>query len=262
VSADPNVAKATLSDEANRTLQAITVRTCKVVHDGVRDLLLLDAASLYQGVALVSKDAAQLLQQAAAALGTLAERLVSAAIRLLLQAFNAILALLGGNTQQSRQQVSKWVDQLKAQGQSQQGLEAVTRLVVHIYEPDMVKEDVASWLEATQAPPAEIAQTAVTVQSLSQHYDATADRVEQLLKAIAFVKALPLARTPQGTVVVAAAMLGVVGYTVYAGYSHVDSGRIVFANRFGFDIPERIAGVRQTVQTALAVVEPPSPPSA
>ena len=117
-------------------------------------------------------------------------------------------------------------------------------------------------MESTQAAPDAIAQTAVTVQGLSQHYNATANKVEQLLKVIAFVKALPLANTPQGSVVVAAATLGVVGYAVYAGYSHVDSGRIVFANRFGFEIPERIAGVRQTVQTALAGAEPSSPPTA
>jgi hypothetical protein len=262
VSADPNIAKASLSDEANRTLQTITVRTCKVVDDAFRDLLLLDAATLYQGVELVSKDAAELLQQAAATLGSLAERLVTSAIRLLLEAFNAILALLGSNTEQGRRQVSKWVDQLKAQGQGQQGLEMVTRLVVHIYEPDSVKEDVATWLQATQAPPDQIAQTAVTVQGLSKHYDDTADRVEQLLKVIVFLKALPLANTPQGAIVVASAMLGLVGYTVYTGYTHVDSGRVVFGNRFGFDIPERIAGVRQTVQTALAIVEEPSPPPA
>ena len=85
--------------------------------------------------------------------------------------------------------------------------------------------------------------------------------MERLLKVIVFVKALPLAKTPQGVVVVAAAMLGLVGYAVFAGYTHVDSGRIVFAKRFGFDIPERIAGVRKTVQEALAVVEPPPQPT-
>jgi hypothetical protein len=262
VPADPKLVKATLNDQATKTLQAITDRTCKVMDDGLRDLLLLDAATLYQGVSLVSKDAAQLLQQAASALGALAQKLVTCAIRLLLESFNAILALLGGNNQQSRSQVTKWVDQLKVGGQSQPGIEAVKKLVMHIYEPDAVKEDVAGWLETTQAAPAEIAQTAEAVQGLSQHYDATANRVEQLLKVIVFLKALPLANTPQGTVVVAAVMLGVVGYTVYTGYTHVDSGRIVFANRFGFDIPERIAGVRQTVQSALAAEEASPTPTA
>src|SRR5205085_11064334 len=114
------------------------------------------------------------------------------------------LALLGANTQPGRQQVSKWVTQLKTQSQSQKGIEGVTQLVTHIYEPDAIKEDVASWLAATQAPANEIAQTAQTVQGLSQHYNATADRVEQLLTVIGFVKSLPLASTPQGVVVVAA----------------------------------------------------------
>jgi hypothetical protein len=67
-----------------------------------------------------------------------------------------------------------------------------------------------------------------------------------MLKAIALVKRIPFLMAPPAQILVAGVTIGLLGYTVYTGYDHVDSGRLPF-------VPDRVEGVRETVQTALAV---------
>ncbi len=79
-----------------------------------------------------------------------------------------------------------------------------------------------------------------------------AKRVTQVLSIVTLVRVVPIVSTPQGQVVVAAVLTGLVGYALYSGYCHVDTGRISFGERFGFDIPERTIGVRATVMRTLS----------
>ena len=73
-----------------------------------------------------------------------------------------------------------------------------------------------------------------------------------LIDKIPQLKAL----APQLEIVLTAVTLGVLGYTLYTGYDHVDSGRVQFSQRFGVNIPDRVVGVRATVQKALGGHDP------
>jgi hypothetical protein len=67
---------------------------------------------------------------------------------------------------------------------------------------------------------------------------------------VALARAVPsVSKTPQIQMLVAAVTLNLLGYVLYTGYDHVDSGRITSFNRFGINIPNRVEGVRETVQT-------------
>jgi hypothetical protein len=242
-------AKQQLIQQAGQAVDAITNRACVTIEKTVVDLLAMDASVLYEGVRLVSKDAAEGLSQAAAALGAAAVRLTKSAIELVLQALDSILALLGGAAQ-ARAQVATWVKQLKMASGPTSG--PVAQLVRQLFAPDAVKNDVTTWSNATAAPPEKIGQTASTVQALVPHYDTSAQWVERLVALVSFVRAIPVFKTPMGAVVVAAVLTGLMGYSIYNGYCHVDTGRITFNQRFGFEIPQRTQGIRATVMKTLA----------
>jgi hypothetical protein len=62
---------------------------------------------------------------------------------------------------------------------------------------------------------------------------------------------LPVDKLPYLQVLVAAVVLGLLGYTLFSGYDYVVNGSVNFFNRFQVHIPDRVDGVSATVQKAL-----------
>lgn len=254
---EPERAKRDLKAEVETSLRDVCRQANKVAGRAARDLLLMDAAVLYEGVALISKDAAELLDKAVAGLSGTIQRLALSGLRLLLQAYDRVLALLGKDVEaQARKQVAEWLEELKQEPEEGSSTQTVfERLVNRIYTPDTIVRDVDGWLKTTQTDVNNINQAAETVEGLPEKYRVKTEQVERLLKVVAVAKRVPMMKTPVPQVIVAAVTLGLLGYTLYAGYDHVDSGRVVFTGRFGFTIPDRVEGVRETAQKALGVVE-------
>jgi hypothetical protein len=88
---------------------------------------------------------------------------------------------------------------------------------------------------------------------LADTYKAKTDQVEKFLKVIAVAKVTPIpwAKTPQFQLILAAIALGLLGYTLYAGYDYLDDGRVRGTQGFEFSILNRVEGVRQVVRSAL-----------
>jgi hypothetical protein len=129
----------------------------------------------------------------------------------------------------------------------------VGNIVSFLYAPDTVRSDVDGWLGKTSADSPKLNQTAETVQGLAGKYESKTDGVKNALRLIGLAKnvPIPVVKTPQVQAVIAAVVLGLLAYTLYSGYDHVDSGQITFMNRFGIPIPDRVEGVRETAQKAL-----------
>ncbi|HBY99423.1 MAG TPA: hypothetical protein DEP84_36710 [Chloroflexi bacterium] len=254
---EPERAKTDLKTEVETSLRDICRQANKVGGRAARDLLLMDAAVLYEGVTLISRDAADLLDKAITGLSELVQRLALSGLRLLLQAYDRVLALLGKDVEaKARKQVAEWLEELKQEPEEGSGTPALfEQLVNRIYTPDTIGKDVDGWLKTTQADVNDINQAAETVEGLPEKYRVKTEQVERLLKIVAVAKQVPMMKTPVAQVIVAAVTSGLLGYTLYAGYDHVDSGRVVFAGRFGFNIPDRVEGVRETAQKALGVAE-------
>jgi hypothetical protein len=127
-------------------------------------------------------------------------------------------------------------------------------LVTRIYTPETIKTEITELLASTSAGVDVVSQTATTVQTLAETYKTKTDQVEKFLKVIALAKVAPIpwAKTPQFQLVLAAIALGLLGYTLYSGYDHLDDGQVQVAQRFTFSIPNRVQGVRQVVRTSLA----------
>ncbi|MBE8967520.1 hypothetical protein IQ277_15025 [Nostocales cyanobacterium LEGE 12452] len=245
-------AKTTLQRTVESSLRAICKDTSRVGWRAINDLLLMDAAAMRQGLAFVSKDAAQLIDQMVEGAGSFILRLVKTAIRLLGQAYNWVRAILGQEIEaEGRKQVGGWLDELKQDG-SEEGL--FGKLVPQIYKTAVIQTELQGLLESTQADITQINQATEVVDSLAKRHQAKAKQVEQLLIVLAFIKKIPALKTPQGTVIIAAVTTGITCYILYLGNDHIRDGQIVLNEHFSFRIPDRVVGVRETVQKALGIV--------
>ncbi len=257
---DLESARAALQTQVNSSVDYISRRAVQVGGLVLRDLLLMDGATVLSGVALVSSDLAQTIDKFLAGVGKAAIDLATSAVRLLLQAYDWIITLIGKDSESAaRKQIGDWVDQLRAESRNGDSSGPFGMLVERIYVPTTIKDDVAKWTPASPAPLDKVNKASETVKGLADKYKAKTDQVEKLSKAIAFARKLPVLATPQGQALVAAVNIGLLGYVIYTGYDHVDSGRIVFFKRFNVNIPSRVEGVRKTVSTALGVIDQPAP---
>jgi hypothetical protein len=251
---DPERAKTEFQEQVKSSLKSITKQTGKVGGHAMSSLLLMDAGLLVQGVSFVSKELGDWIDKVIAGATAVVKKLAVSALRLLMQAYDWILELLGKDVEEScRKQVKEWVDELKKDGAGDdEGL--FDKLVNRIFTPDSINEEVSGWLATTRADIAALNQTSDAVRELANKYRVKTDKIDKLLKGIAFARKAPFINTPQGQLLIAAITLSVLGYTIYLGYDHVDSGRVNFYNRFGVNIPDRVEGIRETAQKALGAV--------
>lgn len=248
-----------LQREAAHSLERISRRAARTVATAGSSLLHMDMDTLRQGVSLISQEVAELIEGIATDFRAAARRLIQAALRLMLQAFDWVLALLGQDAETlARQRVRRWLDEIQdSRGQVRE--DYVYRLINRIFTPEVYSREIAAWIEQTNAGMQALVDATEIVRSLAERYEKKTEYVEKALRILSVVGLLPLpiARVPQFQVALAAIMLGLMGYTIFTGYDHSDSGSIYFLQRFRIPIPDRVTGVRRTVQQALGVAEPP-----
>lgn len=250
----PEVARAQLRQHALEALDFIARRAVKVGNRCLQALLAVDAATLRRGAALLGEEAVALLDKVLEGLGGIARRLAAAAARLLIRAYHAVLTLLGRETEQeARRQVEKWVESLKQEAAEEDGEGVFARFVERLFGLETIKRDVEAWIQASTADAAILVQADGLVTALAEGYRAKTEQVERLLSALALVRLVPPARSPQVQVVLTAITAGLLAYTLYAGYDHVDSDRLPL-------VPDRVQGVWETVRHMLGVEERPEQP--
>lgn len=254
---DPEGARTDLETEVRLSLRQIRRQTARSGAIALRTLLKINPDSLVEGVKLISKEAAESLDKLIEDASRVIKRIVDSAVRLILQAYDWVLALLGKDVEaKARQKVKEWIDELKAEPEGDEDTLADT-LVIRLYDPEGIRADAASWLKTTTRTPEQINVVAEDVAGIGNRYAEKTARVESFLNGIGVVRALPIpfVKVPQFQVVLAALTLGLLGYTLYNGYDHVDSGRVTFFKKFGVNIPDRVKGVRETVQEGLGAGE-------
>jgi hypothetical protein len=256
---EPEKAGEELQDQVRRSLRTISRQATKASSSGLDTLLSMDPTLLKQGVALVSKDVSDLIDSVVDGFNDLIRRLATSAIQLLLQAYDWILALLGKDAEQNaRKKVHEWIEELRA-SHTKPGDEddLAAKLINLIYTPDKINAEVSEWLKGTQASVETLNKTSESVSEIGAKYEAKANRVEDFFKVAGVVRSLPLPvdKIPYVQLAIVAIVLGLMGYTLYTGYDHVDSGAVNFKNRFSVRIPDRVEGVRETVQKSLNVPE-------
>ncbi len=248
-----------LQREAAHSLERISRRAARTVAIAGSSLLHMDMDTLRQGVSLISQEVAELIDGIATDFRAAVRRLIRAALRLMLQAFDWVLALVGQDAETlARQRVRKWLDEV----QDSQGMvrdDYVYRLISSIYTPDIYANEIARWIEQSNAGMQALVDATEVVRSLADRYETKTEYVEKALRTLSLVGLLPfsIVQMPQFQVGLAAITLGLMGYTIFTGYDHSDSGSLYFLQRFRIPIPDRVTGVRRTVQQALGLAEPP-----
>ncbi|HNS03528.1 MAG TPA: hypothetical protein PKM78_14245 [Anaerolineae bacterium] len=202
--------------------------------DTLAGLLGLDTALLKQAARLVSGELAEL----AAKLGQQVSRLTAKAVTFLLQAYDSLLAALGQDaTSALRQQAAAWIEQLQAG-------EGMSQFIGAALQADLVRDQVAEMVAASQQPAETLGATQASVEALPGSFTGRTKLAGQILAGIALLKRIPAARLPMVELATAAVYIGLLGFVVYTGSDYVDAPRL---ERIG-----RVPGVLHVVEMGLA----------
>jgi hypothetical protein len=248
---DINGAKTDLKSEAERSLRSISKQATRVSTEAVKALVATDPATLKKGLAGFSQDAADLVDKVVETVSVYVRKILQLAMRLLVQAHEWVLKILGKDLEKrARTQIGSWLENF-VKGEDKEATFAES-LIETIFSVKGVKADADLWLNDTTAPAEQINNAAESIQSLAEKYKTKSETVEKFLKGIGLIKVVPIvAKVPQIQLLIAGVTACLLGYIIYTGYDHVDSGRVAFLDRFGVEIPDRVKGVRATLEAAL-----------
>lgn len=250
----PSACKA-LKDQVEFSLDTIVRQAARSSSRALDTLLSLDTSLLQQGVALLDKGAADLLAKISSGLNDLLQRLSKAAMQLLLQAYDWVLALIGKDTEKvARMKIKEWIDDLRPDHNTPDDTpKLATELVKRVFNPAAVTVDLNERMARSKADLDALNKMVENVETIGANYEAKTKQAETFLKLVGAVKMLPLPvdKLPYVQVAMAAVVLGLMGYVLYAGYDHVDTGKLTFFNKFGVNIPDRVTGIRATLEKAL-----------
>ncbi len=237
LAADLPAARMEIARAVIDALTAIRDQAARTGQTALSGLLGLGATQLAQAVGVVGMDVAQALGQAQQV-----SRLYGLFSSFAVKAYNSLLALLGPQLAgMAANQVAAWVAEL-------QSGEQFGKLLDKLYETPKTGADLGQLVAATQAAPAQFANTIQALTALKDQYAKQTTLADKILRGLALFGIAPAAALPQGRVLLAAAFIVLGSYVILAGADFVDAPRLRLLNR--------VPGVRQIVETDLKVSEP------
>jgi hypothetical protein len=252
-------ARQALKDQVRRSLRSISRQASKTSSLGLDTLFSLDPTLLKQGVSMASQEVGELIEKVVKGFNELVKRLATSALRLLLQAYDWVLALLGQDAEATaRKKVQEWIEELR-QSHTQPGDEEdlASKLVDMLYATQQIQAELGQQIDEKGNSAQVLVVTADTIKTLGARYEAKASQMEGFFKAAKGANSVLLALSAKfpsaavGIPIVAAVVLGLIGYTLFSGYELADSGAVNFFDRFQIKIPDRVEGVSRTVKKAL-----------
>jgi hypothetical protein len=270
---DPAKAIASLQDQVRRSLRDISRQASKTSSNALDTLFSLDSAMLKKAIRPINKEISELAEKVAEGLNDKIKSLLRTAVRLLLQAYDWVLALIGKDREeQARKKVQEWIEELRSSHKKEDDTSDLAQdLISRLFATEVINGEVADWVKDSKAGAEAVNQASEAIQALSAGFAVKADQIQRFLKTIGAIPGAAAAAAgalavinpavsaaiagflPTIEVVRGAVTLGLMGYVLFAGYDHVDSGKANFFKRFSVDIPDRVSGVRETVQKALVV---------
>jgi hypothetical protein len=267
----PEEALAQLQDQVRRSLKDISRQASKTSSQALDTLFSLDSEKLKKAIQPINKEISEVVEKLANFLNDKIKSLLRTAVRLLLQAYDWVLALIGKDAEEkARKKVQEWIEELRNSHKSNDdNPDLAEKLVSGLFATEMINTDVANWAKECKATTDATNQATDAVRVLSESFAVKADRTQRFLKTIegipgvvamagtalaafnpgagaAVAAALPTVEVLRGAVI-----LGLMGYILFTGYDHVDSGKATFLKRYSVDIPDRVDGIRKTVQKVL-----------
>lgn len=264
-STSPEKARQALKDQVRRSLNSISKNSASASSRALDTLLSLDSEQLKKGISVISKEVAEQFEKIAANLSVMVGKLLKSALRLILQAYEWVMSLIGKDIEQSaRKKAKEWCDELRQEHKKEDDIPGLAmKLVVDLFATEQIMTEVNGWVDQSKKKAHELDQVLNHVHKLSEGYKLKTKRVEETLTAISTVrnfartgaiKFVPLATAlPYIELLMVAISLSMMGYILFSGYDHVDSGAVSFMKRFSIKIPDRVKGVRETVKIGLTL---------
>ncbi len=260
-----------LQDQVRRSLRNISRAASQTGSLALDSLFELDAGMLKKALGPVSKELSELMESIAGGINEKIKGLLRSAFRLMLQAYDWVLNLIGKEAEQeARKKVQEWIEELRSSHEKKDDVpDLADQLVSTLFVTQKTLDELGEWLPATTASIEKLDEATNGVLSLADSFHAKTAWVQKFVKLLGSVPesigTLAAALTifnpgiaasiagllPAVEVVRGGVTMGLLGYTLYTGYDHVDSGRVTFFGRFGVNIPDRVTGVRELLQTTL-----------
>jgi len=248
-----------LKDQARRSLNSISKNSANTSSVALNTLFSLDSKLLEKGISLVSKEMAEKLEKICADLSATVKKLINGAVRLMLQAYDWVLSLIGKDVEQTaRKKIEEWIDALRAEHKNKDDVPGLaSQLIERIFTTEQIMAQVNTWVDQSKKKTAELAKTSEDLSRLSEGFQLKVKRVQGTITTIGTVRQFvrigsvkfpPLAAVlPHLELLSAAIIVSMMGYVIFTGYDHVDTGAATFMKRFSVKIPDRVQGVRKTV---------------
>jgi methyl-accepting chemotaxis protein len=253
-----------IEDQVRRSLQTISRQTARAGSVALKTALTLDAELLSKGISIISSELGNAITQANAGLVDAVKKVIQTAARLLLQAYDWVLNLIGKDAESAmRKKVKEWVDELQkdhVEGEDDEPT-LMEKLVTRVYATQQINDEVKNWTQNTQAEAQALIDTCTALKKLSAGYEVKAGQVQGACNAVSKARTLALAASgvfpvvagvlPYLELLSGAVSLGLLGYSLFSGYDYVDSGTVNLFNRFQVRFPDRVEGVRETAMKVL-----------
>jgi hypothetical protein len=231
-------AKDALKHTVSTTTGAITQRVRELGGDIAFDLVTgTEWTAVIEGVSLLNKDIANLLETVRQGVGALFARAVAAAGRTLLNVYDKIMAVLGKDVEnKARKQVQEWMERIK----KDQKVELFDALVGHLYQVDALQHELDERLAMPAAQLGVLNQASEAVNALSEKFIILAGHMNTLERGLRLAK---LIKIPQVLVIVAGLQVALLAAVVYTGYDYIGYQELGF--------PDLTEGVAQVIRAHL-----------
>jgi hypothetical protein len=264
-------ARKALQDQARRSLRNISRAASQTSSLALDKLFELDAGMLKKALGPVSKELGDLMDKIASGINEKVKALLRSAFRLMLQAYDWVLNLIGKDAEaEARKKVQEWIEELRSSHEKEGDVpDLADQLVSTLFATQKTQDELVEWLKGATANAQKLDEVTQGVLNLADSFHAKVAWVQKFVKLLGavpesittLVAAVTLINPgiagtiagllPTIEVVRGGVTMGLLGYTLFTGYDHVDSGRVTFYGRFGVNIPDRVTGVRELLETAL-----------
>ncbi len=225
-------ARTKLSVSIGDALDLVRERATKTGQAALEGLLGLGVAEVAAAVGLLGMDIADAMEQAEKA-----SRLYVIFRDFAFRSYGSVIALFGQPlAQEAAQHALEWVDDLR-------NGRLFGELVEKLYETEQTGHALRQLAASSQASREQFLAAIEGIDELETSYGIQTSLADKLLRGFRFLKGVPAAALPQGTLLVAAVYVALGAYVVLAGADYVDAKRL--------KLLDRVPGVRQVVETKL-----------
>lgn len=236
---DVDAAREESLTQVRDTLELVTRRAAKSGQASLGGLIGLGAMNLAGAVGTAGQGLANVL-----GVGETVGRWYNLVRSYAVNAYEAVMALLGSAAQAVSQKVVEWVNELTGKWTSElKGGKLLGTWLEKLYETEATKSAVGKLAAQSTADPAKFVAVAEEAKRLRESYEQQIKWADKVLEWVPRLSGPVMLALPHGTLIVAVLYVALGGYVIVAGADYVDAPRVNFLNR--------VPGVRQVAESSL-----------